>query len=78
MPCCSEFDPEHRILLAILEGEQCPPKPALHRLLSLARLRFDGLGGGKFPVSVWLGAQGSRVQFTSLFVGCTTSRTRYG
>jgi hypothetical protein len=78
MPYYSEFDPEHRILRVILEGEQCPPKPVLHRVLSFARLRFHGLGGGKFPISVWLGARGTRVQFTSLLVGCTPSRTRYG
>jgi hypothetical protein len=65
-------------LLVILEGEQWPAKPVLHRLLSFAPLGFHGLGGGKFPVSVWLGARGTRVQFTSLIVGCTISRTRYG
>jgi len=64
-------------LLVILEGEHWPPKPVAHRLLSFARLRFHGLGGGKFPISVWLGAQGTRVQFTSLLAGCSTSRTRY-
>jgi hypothetical protein len=61
-----------------LEGEQCPPKAVLHRPLCFARLGFHGLGGGKFPISVWLGARGTRVQLTSLLVGCTTSRTRYG
>jgi hypothetical protein len=78
VPYYSEFDPEHRILLVILEGEQCPPKPVLPRLLSFAPLGFHGLGGGKFPISVWLGARGTRVQFTNLIVGCTTSGTRYG
>jgi hypothetical protein len=77
MPYSSEFDPGHRILLVILEGEQCPPKPVLRRLLGL-RLRLHGLGGGKFPISMRLGALGTRVQFTSLLVGRTTSRTRYG
>ncbi len=78
VPYYSEFDPADRILLVILEGEQCPSKPVLHRLLSFARLGFHGLGGGKFPIPVWLGARGTRVQFTSPTVGCTTSRTRYG
>jgi hypothetical protein len=78
MPYYSEFDPEHRILQVILEGEPCPPKPVLYGLLSFARLRFHGLGGGKFPISVWLGAQGTRVQFTSLVLGRTTGRTGYG
>jgi hypothetical protein len=59
-------------------GPACPPKPVHHRLLSFVRLGFHGLGGGKFPIPVWLGARGSRVQFTSLIVGCTTSRTGYG
>jgi hypothetical protein len=27
MPYSSEFDPEHRILLVILGGEQCPKSP---------------------------------------------------
>ena len=48
------------------------------RLLSLARLHFHGLGCRKLPVSVWLGAQGTRMQFTSLLCRCTASGTRYG
>ena len=70
--------PGTEISLVIGECEQWPPKPVLHRLLSFAQLRFHGLGGGKFPISVWLGAQSTRVQLASLLVGCTTSRTRYG
>jgi len=50
----------------------------LHRLLSFAGLRFHDLGCGKFPISVWLGAQGTRMQFTSFLGRCTTSRTRHG
>jgi hypothetical protein len=52
--------------------------PWPHRLLSFAGLRFRGLGCGKFPISVWLGAQGTGMQFTSFLGGCTTCRTRYG
>ena len=78
MPYYSECDSEHGVPLVILEGEHCPPKAALHQLLSFARFRFHGLGGGKFPISVWLGAQGTRVQFTSLVLGRTTGRTGYG
>jgi hypothetical protein len=83
MPWYSEFDPERRILLVMLEGKhwkasKCPPKSVLHRPLCFARLGFHRLGGGKFPISVWLGARGARVQLTSLLVGCTTSRTRHG
>jgi hypothetical protein len=70
--------PGTEISLVIGECEQWPPKPVLHRLLSFAQLRFEGFGGGKFPISVGLGAQSTRVQFASLLVGCTTSRTRYG
>jgi len=36
--------------------EADPPRP----LLPFAELRFHGLGCGKFPISVWLGAQGTR------------------
>src|ERR1700756_1700123 len=39
---------------------------------------FNGLGGGKFPIAMWLGAHGTRMQFTSFFLRCTTSRTRHG
>ncbi len=70
--------PGTEISLVIGECEQWPPKPVLHRLLSFAQLRFHSLGGGKFPISVGLGAQSTRVQFASLLLGCTTSRTRYG
>jgi hypothetical protein len=52
--------------------------PWAHRLLSFAGLHFHGLGCGRFPVSVWLGAQGTRMQFTSFLGRCTASRTRHG
>jgi hypothetical protein len=39
---------------------------------------FHGVGCGKFPISVWLGAQGTGVQFTRFLDRCTTSRTRHG
>jgi hypothetical protein len=35
--------------------------PWPQRLLSFAGLRFHGLGRGKFPVSVRLGARGTRM-----------------
>ena len=53
-----------------------PPWP--QRLLSFAGLRFHGLRRGKFPVSVWLGAQGTRMQLTRFLGRRTTSRTRHG
>ncbi len=46
--------------------------------LSLAGLRFHDLGRGKFPIPVGLGAQGTRVQFTSFPDRCTTGSTRHG
>jgi hypothetical protein len=58
----------------------CLRKRALwpHGLLSFARLFFHGLGCGKFPIPVWLGAWGTRVQFTSLPDRCPTSVTGHG
>ena len=44
----------------------------------LALASFHGLGCGKFPIPVWLGALGARVQFTSFLDRCATSRTRHG
>jgi len=41
-------------------------------------LRFRGLGRGKFPISVWLGARGARVQFTRLSDRCATGIARHG
>ena len=45
---------------------------------TFAGLRFHGLGCGKFPISVWLVAQGTSMQFTSFLGRCTTSRIRHG
>ena len=50
---------------------------ALFRL-SFALASFHGLGCGKFPIPVWLGAPGTRVQFTSCLDRCATSRTGHG
>jgi hypothetical protein len=50
---------------------------ALSRL-SIALASFHGLGCGKFPIPVWLGALGARVQFTSFLDRCATSRTGHG
>ena len=47
-------------------------------LIEFAALHFHGLGSGKFPISVWLEAQGTRMQFASFPGRCTTSRTRHG
>jgi hypothetical protein len=52
--------------------------PWPHRLLSFALAPFHSLGGGKFPIPVWLGAPGTRMQFTSFMDRCATSRTRHG
>jgi hypothetical protein len=49
-----------------------------HRWLSLAEIRFRGFGCGKFPVSVGLGARGTRVQLARFLGRCATSRTRHG
>jgi CRP/FNR family transcriptional regulator, cyclic AMP receptor protein len=56
-----------------MEPDNLPAQksPWAHRLLSFAGLHFHGLGCGKFPVSVWLGAQGTRMQFTSFLGRCT-------
>jgi hypothetical protein len=64
----------------VAEAARCFRKraPWPHRLLSFAGLRFHGLGCGKFPISVWLGAQGIRLQFTDFRGLCTTSWARHG
>ena len=59
-----------------LSPAQKSPWP--HRLLSFALASFHGLGCGKFPISVRLGTQGTRMQFASFLGRCTTSRTRHG
>jgi hypothetical protein len=57
----------------------CAKEPrGLIGLLSFAGLRFHGVGCGEFPISVWLGAPGTRLQFTSFLGRCTTRRTRHG
>ena len=48
---------------------------ALYRFLGL---RFYGIGCRKLPVPVWLGAKGTRMQFTRLLDRCTASITRHG
>jgi len=48
------------------------------RRLSFGGLRFHGLGCGKFPIPVWLGAQGAGMQFASFLGCCTTSWARHG
>ena len=65
-----------------IEGEPCAsdkdlPKRNVQRLGAPA-LRFRGLGCGKFSISVWLGAQGTCVQFTSLSDRCATGITGHG
>ena len=65
---------------------QSPQYPFMRGIICLrkesraspAELRFHGLGCGKFPISVWLGAQTTRMQFTSFLGRCTTSRTGHG
>jgi len=47
-------------------------------LLSFAAFRFHGLGCGEFPVSVGLGTQGARMQFTTFPDRCTTGDTWHG
>ncbi len=64
--------PHHRFLSA--QRSAC----GLKRRLSLAGLRFHDLGCGEFPISVWLGAQGTGMQFTSFPDRCTTGITRHG
>ena len=39
---------------------------------------FHGLGCGEFPVSVWLRARGTRMQFTNFADRSTTSSARHG
>jgi hypothetical protein len=40
--------------------------PWPQRLLWFALASFHSLGCGKFPISVWLEAQGTRMQFTNI------------
>jgi len=40
--------------------------------------QFHGVGGGEFPVAVWLGAWGARVQFANFADGGTTRGARHG
>jgi hypothetical protein len=46
--------------------------------LSFAALIFYGVGCGKLPTSVWLGAKLTRIQFTRLRDSRTTGNTRNG
>jgi hypothetical protein len=48
------------------------------RLLRFALAFLHSVGCGKLPISVWLGAQGTGMQFTSFLGGCTTRGTRHG
>ena len=48
------------------------------RVYRLPDLRFHGLSCGKFPISVWFGAWGTSMQFTSFPDRCTASSTRHG
>jgi hypothetical protein len=41
-------------------------------------LIFSGVGCGKLPISVWLGAKLTRIQFTRLPDSRTTGSTRNG
>lgn len=50
----------------------------IHRLLVVCRFRFYRLGCREFPVSMWLGARSTRMQFTDFPNRCTTSNTRHG
>src|SRR2546430_4404905 len=71
--CSSKID----IPASFMERTREPGGP--HRLLLFAGLRFHGLGCGKFfDLGVGLGAQGTRMQFTSLLNCCTTINTRHG
>ena len=44
----------------------------------VCRISFHGLGCGEFPISVWLGARGARMQFANFPDRRTTSNTRHG
>jgi hypothetical protein len=46
--------------------------------LSFAGFCFHSFGCGEFPVSVWLGARGTRMQFTSFPGRSAASGTRHG
>jgi len=50
----------------------------MHRLCAFCRFRFYGFGCREFPISVWLGARGTRMQFTGFPDGSTTRSTRHG
>jgi hypothetical protein len=44
----------------------------------VAALRFNGLGGVEFAISVWPAAQSTCMQFASFPRRCSTSRTGHG
>jgi len=48
------------------------------KTLSFAPLRFNGLGGVKFAISVWLAARSTCMQFANFPRRCSTSRTGHG
>ena len=52
--------------------------PDLPAVIAFAELHLYGLGCGKFPITMWLGAKGARMQFARFLGSCTTSRTRHG
>ncbi len=55
---------------------QKPMVPSVAVIVDL--LRFHGLSCREFPVSVWLGARCTGMQFTRFADRSTTSSTRYG
>ena len=53
-------------------------REAWGKSFSFAEFRFDGVGGCELPISMWLGAWGTGMQFTNFPDSRTTSGTRYG
>jgi hypothetical protein len=63
----------------LVKSEQLLGSLPMALILFIACLGFvPRLGCGKFPIPVWLGAPGTRVQFASFLDRCATSRTRHG
>jgi hypothetical protein len=59
----------------LTEQRSTVASPAVYRFPGF---RFYGVGCGKLPISVWLGAKLTRIQFTCLPDSRSTGSTRNG
>ena len=75
---CFRFTKRNAGFCSRSEPRQYPALDILKGCLSFAALMFYGVGCGKPPTSVWLGAKLTRIQFTPLPGSRTTGITRNG